>query len=167
MKAIQGSLHCPVVAWAGRDEDNRELGQLAIQAAANDARVLDFHDGKALAEFLTEGTAWSPAPCDLVFVDLSWPGLDTLRVLEKLRNADEENNSPFPPIVLVSPRMMPGLLIKTFLMGASGCLHTDLSVPEFLEDVRATTEFWLNRNDQPGPGPQNAPPTSPCTSSFS
>jgi len=126
-------------------EDNADDQSLTMRALrmGTTANIEVAHDGQEALDYLLNEANELP---HLVVLDLNLPGLDGLKVLQRIR---EDERTCTTPVVVLTGFAAPVDVIAAHRYGANSYVRKPIDFDQFAEVIQQLGAYWLVVNEPP------------------
>jgi two-component system, response regulator len=126
-------------------EDNADDQSLTMRALrmGTTANIELAHDGQEALDYLLDKTIELPR---LVVLDLNLPGLDGLKVLQRIR---EDERTCTTPVVVLTGFAAPIDVIAAYRYGANSYVRKPIDFDQFADVIQQLGAYWLVVNEPP------------------
>jgi CheY-like chemotaxis protein len=126
-------------------EDNADDQSLTMRALrmGTTANIEVAHDGQEALDYLLNDANELP---HLVVLDLNLPGLDGLKVLQRIR---EDERTCITPVVVLTGFAAPIDVIAAYRYGANSYVRKPIDFDHFAEVIQQLGVYWLVVNEPP------------------
>ena len=142
------------ILLAEDDPGHEALFRRAVSQSGMSCRMDVVRDGAEVIDYLFfAGTHKEREPAtmpDLILLDLKMPKMDGLQVLQVLRRVRTDEQTRFPPIVVLTSSDHDADIVDAYRWGAQSYICKPLDYADFSDAVHRTLQYWLGLN-QPVP----------------
>ncbi len=138
------------ILLAEDDSGHEALFRRAVTQSGLECRMDVVRDGAEVIDYLFlagEHERREPAIMpDLILLDLKMPKMDGLQVLQVLRRVRGDEQTRFPPIVVLTSSDHDADIVDAYRWGAQSYICKPLDYAEFSDAVGRTLQYWLGLN---------------------
>lgn len=138
---------CKCILVADDNENDLELARIALQRAPVNPKLAVVHDGEETLDYLyCRGKFEGRTDPDVILLDIKMPGVDGLGVLRQIK---EDSRLRMIPVVMLTSSREESDIATSYRLGANAYVVKPVDFAEFLEAIRVTVTFWMERNEVP------------------
>jgi len=139
------------IAIAEDDQDDRDLMRDAFAEGHHAHRLMFFHDGEELMDYLVRGAEKTRDPVqmpDMVLLDLNMPRLDGRQALVAIRSHPRLCQLP---VVVISTSREAHDVLDAYQRGANSFISKPSRFRQLVDALSALDHFWFGIANLPGP----------------